>query len=230
MKRLLPLLIAVTVLAGTAAAVSFAVGGDSGGSPKNAGRQTTGDEAQPGVAAMCVEGVPDCNDMVVEPDGAGTEPCAGTLEAECDTVDGSPPIRSDEGVDPNECSLVHHIDACSPEDIARISGGVTAFDITIPFNASMTEEDTKIVLETVLGFDSNADVLVLESFPPIGRVRATSVDPGFCAAIESKLEGIPAVGDVACAVAPVDPENQPGPDEPVSSEPGSSPSSGPKPE
>jgi hypothetical protein len=165
--------------------------------------------------------------MVVEPDGTGTEPCAVTLEAECDPVDGSPPIRSDEGIDPNECSLVHNIDACSPEDIARITGGATTFDITIPFNTSVTEEDTKIVLEIVLGFDSNADLLVLESFPPIGHVRATSVDPDFCAAVEARLEGLPAVGDVTCAVAPADPENPPGPDEPVSSEPDSSPSSGP---
>ncbi len=30
-----------------------------------------------------------------------------------------PPIRSDEGIDPEECNLVHNIDACSPEEIEQ---------------------------------------------------------------------------------------------------------------
>ena len=221
MKRLLPLLAAVAALTTVAVVTVVAAGVSSGGSKEKADRQSEDSWGGPGVAAMCVEGVPDCNDMVVEPDGTGTEPCAVTLEAECDTVDGLPPIRSDEGIDPNECSLVHNIDACSPEDIARINGGATIFDITIPFNTSVTQEDTKIVLEIVLGFDPNADLLVLESFPPIGRVRATSVDPGFCAAVEAKLESLSSVGDVTCVVAPVDAGIDPDPDKPVSSEPAS---------
>jgi hypothetical protein len=33
------------------------------------------------------------------------------------TTDDTPPIRSDEGIDPNECNLVHNIDACSDEEL-----------------------------------------------------------------------------------------------------------------
>ena len=33
------------------------------------------------------------------------------------------PIRSDEGIDPNECNLVHNIDACDQDDLDRLGGG-----------------------------------------------------------------------------------------------------------
>src|SRR3972149_1608200 len=35
---------------------------------------------------------------------------------------GQTPIRSDEGIDPDECNLVHNIDACDEEDLARLRG------------------------------------------------------------------------------------------------------------
>ncbi len=31
--------------------------------------------------------------------------------------DDTPPIRSDEGIDPNECNLIHNITACSEEEL-----------------------------------------------------------------------------------------------------------------
>ncbi len=33
---------------------------------------------------------------------------------------GDTPIRSDEGIDPNECNLVHNIDACDQDDLDRL--------------------------------------------------------------------------------------------------------------
>ncbi len=33
-----------------------------------------------------------------------------------------PPIRSDEGIDPNECNLVHNINACTDEELE--AGGI----------------------------------------------------------------------------------------------------------
>jgi len=237
MKRLIPLLVAVVALGVTAAVVAFAVGGDSGASTKDAGRQTTGDEAKPGVAAMCAQDHPDCNDMVVEPDGGsanmcvadaeacvdmigeGTSRCSATAAPECEAVDGSPPIRSDEGIDPNECSLVHNIDACSQWDIARISGGETTYDITVPFNASVTGEDLKLANEIVLTFDPNASFLLQESFPPTGRATLQSDSSEFCSGIEGKLESVPSVGDVTCQPSPVDGGNSSEGDNPVSSAP-----------
>ena len=34
----------------------------------------------------------------------------------------TPPIRSDEGIDPDECNLVHNIDACDQDDLDRLGG------------------------------------------------------------------------------------------------------------
>jgi hypothetical protein len=92
------------------------------------------------------------------------------------------------------------------------------YDITVPFNASVTDDDLKLANEIVLAFDPNADFLLQETFPPTGRATLTSSDPDVCAAIEPKLESIPAVGDVTCAVA-ADAPPVSNPDKPVSSEP-----------
>jgi hypothetical protein len=35
----------------------------------------------------------------------------------CEEGGGQPPIRSDEGIDPNECNFVHNIDSCSAEQL-----------------------------------------------------------------------------------------------------------------
>jgi len=238
MRRLIPLFAAVAALTIAAIVTVVAVGASSGGSDKNANRQSEDSSSGSGVAAMCVEGVPDCNDMIVEPNGGsmnmcvadaagedcddmigeGTSRCSETASPECEAVDSPPPIRSDEGIDPNECSLVHNIDACSPEDIARIEGSATTYGVTVPFDASVTEEDLKVANEIILAFDVKADFLVQESFPPTGRATLTSSDPDVCAAIEPKLESIPAVGDVTCSVAEDAPPVS-NPDEPVSSEP-----------
>lgn len=72
-NRLVPLAVVALLVAGAATA-AFAVGGDS--------RPPQDSEAAP-------------------IDSLGEEP-----------VSGQPPVRSDEGIDPNECSLVHNIDAC----------------------------------------------------------------------------------------------------------------------
>ncbi len=70
---------------------------------------------------VCVEGVPDCVDTVVNPDGDVGDCPADVV---CNDVGISPdePVSSDPGageppnsgdlVDPDECSAVHNIDAC----------------------------------------------------------------------------------------------------------------------
>ena len=124
--------VAVLIAAGTTAAVLAGSGGDS--APVTSGDEIAPgecslvhnvevcDEAAPGqdVAGMCVEGVEDCVDMIdcslaeneaLCTDDAGAEP---------------PPVRSDEGIDPDECNLVHNIDACSPEELKEAGIGTSA--------------------------------------------------------------------------------------------------------
>src|SRR3990172_1524222 len=43
----------------------------------------------------------------------------GLLAATNASGDDQPPIRSDEGIDPNECNIVHNIDACTPEELEQ---------------------------------------------------------------------------------------------------------------
>lgn len=58
-------------------------------------------------------------------DGAPVRSDEGIAPDECSLVHnidacdqaGQPPVRSDEGIDPDECNLVHNIDACSPEEL-----------------------------------------------------------------------------------------------------------------
>lgn len=38
---------------------------------------------------------------------------------ECEAGERDEPVRSDEGIDPSECNLVHNINACSPEEIEQ---------------------------------------------------------------------------------------------------------------
>ncbi len=57
--------------------------------------------------AVCVEGVPDCNDMIVNPDGDVSE--------DPDAPVSSGPITSIDDIDPDQCNLVHNIDACEKQ-------------------------------------------------------------------------------------------------------------------
>jgi len=43
----------------------------------------------------------------------------GLLAATSASGDDHPPIRSDEGIDPNECNIVHNIDACTAEELEQ---------------------------------------------------------------------------------------------------------------
>ena len=70
---------------------------------------------------VCVEGVPDCVDTVVNPDGDVGDcpdgvPCDGVGVSPDEPVSSDPgagePPNSGDLVDPNECSTVHNIDAC----------------------------------------------------------------------------------------------------------------------
>ena len=218
MKRLLPLTGALAVLA-IAAAVLTAVVGAGGGEPsREAAQDTAAGDGGGSVAGMCVEGVPDCVDMIVNPDGDvtfGGDAAPGDCELIPDLegcgqppLDAQPPIRSDEGIDPNECSMVHNIDACE--------AGV--FDIAIDFNESVTQAGMDAAQEVLATFDPGVQLLILESFPPMGRATVKSADPAFCEMVQAKLSGLAGVRSVTCQPATAPPDDMM-PDEPVSSTP-----------
>ena len=141
-KWLIPFLGLTLTLATAGAVTAYSLTGDGSGA---SGPQ---DSALPPLSAMCVEDVPDCDDMLVvglneggaiEPDfgedgpylvpdrdvecgpdqgiavtSDGQVSCVGVRDLP-DTpgeVEPQTPIRSDEGIDPNECNRVHDIIAC----------------------------------------------------------------------------------------------------------------------
>ena len=65
---------------------------------------------------------------------------------------GDTPIRSDEGIDPNECNLVHNIDACDQDDLDRLGGG----DL-LPVNPDAGSDDPcePLPLRSDCGIDPN---------------------------------------------------------------------------
>ena len=224
MKRLLPLLIAVALLASTAAALALALGGDSDGTAKGAGRQNAGDQAKPGVSAVCVQDHPDCNDMIVGgTDGGMSDMCiADPAYEECNDTVGEGASRCSATTAP-ECAGFDSPTVNPGEPSSPPSTRGTAYDMTVPFNASVTDEDLKVANEIVLAFDPNADFLLQETFPPTGRARISTSVPDACGAIKAKLESIASVGDVTCTVSadPAPPCCKP--DEPISSTPRTEP-------
>ena len=217
MKRLLPLTAALAVLAIAAVILATVVGaGDDGPSREAAQDAAAGDGGS--VVGMCVEGVPDCVDMIVNPDGdvtIGGDVAPGECELIPDLegcgqppLDAQPPIRSDEGIDPNECSMVHNIDACE----------AGAFDVAIDFNESVTQAGMDAAQEVLASFDPDVQLLILESFPPMGRATVKTADPAFCEMVQAKLSGLAGVRSVTCQSATAPPDDMM-PDEPVSSTP-----------
>jgi hypothetical protein len=106
------------------------------------------------------------------------------------------------------------------------SGVNTVYDLTIAFNESVTDAGLEEVARIVDGIAPGTDFLIRESFPPVGAGRIVTAMLEFCPDIEAKFESLPYVSDATCAVAADDPPLAE-PDEPVSSEPGGAPDSGP---
>jgi hypothetical protein len=196
MKRLLPLVVLLAVLIGGSAAAVFAITGDGDG-PTSAEGIAPGecslvhnvDACEEHAAGMCVEGAEECVDMIVGGDG-------------------QEPITIIDDMDPNECSLVHNIDACE--------AGV--FNLTIDFSESVTQADMAVAQEELASFDPDVQLLVLESFPPMGRATVRTAEPDFCDEVQAMLSDLAGVRSVTCEPTTAPPSDV-SPDEPVSSTP-----------
>jgi hypothetical protein len=107
-KRLLLPVIGFALVAAVAV-VAVVAASSSDGSDGDDGRDSVSNEDTRladggGGLAMCAEDAPDCNDMIVEPDGDAS--------GDADDPVSSEPITSIDDIDPDECNLVHNIDAC----------------------------------------------------------------------------------------------------------------------
>jgi hypothetical protein len=113
--------VAIAVGAGTAGYVALA-DDDGGGeaAPINPSEDVAADDCS------LVHNVDGCGAPAQDPVASdcqlpeSVEPCddGGTSPGQ------KQPIRSDEGIDPDECNTVHNIDACSPEELEKAGIGV----------------------------------------------------------------------------------------------------------
>jgi hypothetical protein len=77
-------------------------------------------------------------------------------------------------------------------------GGAPSYRLTVAFNSSVTQTDMDEVQQLVRGYDSAAEMLVTETFPPTGHVVVKTGTPDFCRKIEAALDALPSVANVSC--------------------------------
>lgn len=78
-----------------------------------------------------------------------------------------------------------------------------SYDVTVYFNESVTQSDMDEVQQLLRFYDPNVNVLILESFPPIGRATVVTEFPAFCDAIVGVLEAKSYVTTLSCFPSPV---------------------------
>lgn len=82
---------------------------------------------------------------------------------------------------------------------AACDSGATKYDVSVSFNATVTQGDLDAVAALLHRYDEDADVLVQESFPPTVRATIETDAEDFCVSIAAELEKRPAVEQVSCA-------------------------------
>ena len=177
-------------LVGLLALLALAVGLAACSSGSDAGSTAAEDGGAgsdgPAVSAVCAPGHEDCEDMIVV--GEGDDPSGLCGEG-----------------------------ATAPECVAEEppADGAGAHQVTVDFTDAVTQADMDNVTSIIQSVDPDAEVLILERFPPAASATINTSDGEACAILTEELMNAPSVGDVSCAPAqdgvPVDP------DEPVSS-------------
>jgi hypothetical protein len=122
MRRWLILGAVVAIAVGIGTAGYVALADDDGGgeaAPVNSSEDIGAD------GCSLVHNVDGCDAPAQDPVAAdcqlpeSVEPCV-----DGGSSPGQRPIRSDEGIDPDECNTVHNIDACSPEELEKAGIGL----------------------------------------------------------------------------------------------------------
>lgn len=190
--RLMPLTITLVILGAISGVLLATVGASD--PPARPGADAGGG----GVAAACAVGHPDCQDTIVEPGDGSMNMCIENV-----------PDCNDMVVDE------------SPPDAVNDPGDGPAVSISVDFSADYTQADLDLVTDIIVQFDHDADVLVLERFPPTAN-SYVSGDASVCDELTPQLEAVHGVAHVECepylSGAPSG-----DPDRPVSNEPGSGP-------
>ena len=104
-------------------------------------------------------------------------------DASCEPM----PLRSDCGIDPNECNQVHNIDAC--DDL---------YGVTVQFNTSVTQDHIDEAAAFLRTFDDDLEFIIMEISPPIGSAVLNLETSDECSTIEAQLEAESYLASVSC--------------------------------
>ncbi|MCH9036226.1 MAG: hypothetical protein IH860_02765 [Chloroflexi bacterium] len=74
-----------------------------------------------------------------------------------ETQGGQGPIRSDEDIDPNECNLVHNIDACDEDDLKALRGAPILGSTPLAPGTEVEGEPEPLSLDGGPGFKIECD-------------------------------------------------------------------------
>jgi len=77
-------------------------------------------------------------------------------------------------------------------------GGAPSYRLTVAFDTSVTQADMDEVDQLIRRFDSAAEMLVTETFPPTGHVVVETGTPDFCRKVEAELDAPSSVENVSC--------------------------------
>lgn len=95
------------------------------------------------------------------------------------------------------------------------AGEAAQYEVTLNFNASVTRDDLAGIEPLLRAYDDDLEYVIMESFPPVGRVLLTTDAPDFCQTVEAQLEAESYVDKVTCE--PWVDSGEADPDAPVSS-------------
>jgi len=172
--------IAVLGLVALAAAFAACSSGSDGDAAEAGDGADAGDG--PAVSAVCAPGHEDCEDMIVNGDGG--------------------PIDCGEGATAPEC--------VADEPPALDGAGTGAYDVSVDFTQAVTQAEIDNVTAIIQSVDPDAEVLVLERFPPAASATVNTDDAEACAILEEQLLNAASVAKVSCGPAlddvPVDPD------------------------
>ncbi len=131
-----------------------------------------------------------CDDgqIVLDPPGAGP-----VIEPICEPL---PPVTGG-GIATGGCETLppDEGEVLEPLDPAIEPSG---YEMTVVFNASVTQEDLLDAEDILRGFDEDLEFLIQESFPPIGRAFLGTAGPDDCLVAASLLEAQSYVDSASC--------------------------------
>ncbi len=125
-------------------------------------------------------------------------------DADTDTSCEPVPLRSDCGIDPNECNKVHNITACSgPSEegvgpIVMPADGTAVYEVVVRYNTSVTQPDMDETAGFLRGFDAGLEFMIQESWPPTGVASLQTDTSNFCDAIFDELASQSYITDFSC--------------------------------